>query len=96
MLESLSPEQRHKKVHIISSDTLVETNQVTKHLHANLEMMAKNGKELGIEVHLVQPRLIQQYFRHVIGLGVIPPAPGKGFSWCSARLKIAPMFELMG
>ena len=95
MLESLTPEKRHKKVHIISSDTLVETNQLTKHLHANLELMAKNGKELGIEVHLVQPRLIQRYFRHVIGLGVIPPAPGKGFSWCVDRLKIAPMSELM-
>lgn len=88
MLESLPPEQRHKKVHIVSSDTLVETNQLTTYLHANLEMMAQRGKDLGIEVHLIQPRLIERYFRHVIGLGVIPPAPGKGFQWCTSRLKI--------
>lgn len=95
MLESLPVELRHKRVHIVSSDTMVETNQITKHLHANLELMAQNGKELGIEVHLVNPRMIQRYFRHVIGLGVIPPAPGKGFSWCSDRLKIGPVNELI-
>lgn len=88
MLESLTPEQRYKKVHIVSSDTLVETNQLTTYLHSNLEMMAEKGKDLGIEIHLITPRLIERYFRHVIGLGVIPPAPGKGFQWCTSRLKI--------
>lgn len=95
MLESLPPEQRHKKVHIVSSDTLVETNQLTTYLHANLEMMAQRGKDLGIEIHLIQPRLIERYFRHVIGLGVIPPAPGKGFQWCTSRLKLNSISRIM-
>ncbi|MEK3822363.1 hypothetical protein MKY20_25080 [Cytobacillus sp. FSL W8-0315] len=95
MLSELTQDQRHKKVHVVSSDTAVETNKLTSFLHKSLEMIAVNGAELGIEVHLVKPRLIQRYFRHVIGLGVIPPAPGKGFQWCTDRLKIAPLNSKM-
>lgn len=95
MLEELPPEKRHKKVHIVSSDTLVETKKLSDHLYNNLELMATNGKHLGIEVHLVQPTPKQGFFRHVIGLGVMPPAPGKGFQWCTDRMKIKPMSAKM-
>ncbi|OUM93624.1 MAG: hypothetical protein BAA00_06215 [Parageobacillus thermoglucosidasius] len=95
MLEELSPSKRRKKVHIVSSDTLVETKRLTDHLHANLKMMEENGEELGIRVHLVRPRMIQRFFRHVIGLGVMPPVPGRGFRWCTSRLKIEPMNQQM-
>jgi len=51
MLIELEPSKRHKKVHVVSSDTLVETHQLSTYLHASLKMISENGKDLGIETH---------------------------------------------
>ncbi|UYG98220.1 hypothetical protein [Cytobacillus firmus] len=48
MLSELTQDQRHKKVHVISSDTTVETNKLTSFLHKSLEMIAVNGAVFGI------------------------------------------------
>ncbi|MDX5476217.1 MAG: DNA phosphorothioation system sulfurtransferase DndC [Bacillaceae bacterium] len=83
-------EELHKKVYIISSDTLVETpliiNSITKTLR-RIQDEALN-RDLPIETHKVKPIIQQSFWVNVIGKGY--PSPNQQFRWCTDRLKIDP------
>lgn len=90
MLQRLPKEKRHKKVHIISSDTMVENPIVRDYMHKMSKMINEAGSELNIAADIIYPKVEDTFWSKVIGLGYpTPEAPG--FRWCTERLKIHPM-----
>ena len=90
MLQRLPKEKRHKKVHIISSDTMVENPIVRDYMHKMSKMINKASAELNIVADIIYPKVEDIFWCKVIGLGYpTPEAPG--FRWCTERLKIHPM-----
>ena len=91
MLKSLKPEQRTKKVYIVTSDTMVENPIVKAYMHrmSNAINQASQAYNLNVEAHILYPEIRQTFWSLVIGLGYpTPEAPG--FRWCTERLKINP------
>ena len=90
MLNSLDPKQRHKMVHIVSSDTMVENPIVRDYMHDVSNMINIFGKSLRVDAKIIYPRVEDTFWCRVIGLGYPTPEP-PGFRWCTERLKIHPM-----
>lgn len=90
MLKRLPAEKRHKTVHIVSSDTLVENPIVRDYMHKMSNMINSAGAELNVKADIIYPKVEDTFWCKVIGLGYpTPEAPG--FRWCTERLKIHPM-----
>ena len=91
MLKTLKSEERHKKIYIVTSDTMVENPIVKAYMHRMSEAInrASQEEQLNVEAHILYPELRQTFWSLVIGLGYpTPEAPG--FRWCTERLKINP------
>lgn len=89
-LSELSHNELHKKVYIISSDTLVETPLIIKSINTTLHNIQKKALELGIpiETHKVKPEPTQSFWANIIGKGY--PSPNQQMRWCTDRMKIEP------
>lgn len=89
-LEGLQAESRHKAVHVISTDTLVENPVVAAWVTRSLEIMADTAKKrsLPIEPHRLTPTVADSFWVNLVGRGY--PAPRPKFRWCTERLKIKP------
>ena len=87
-LKGLSPDQLTKPVHIISSDTLVETPVIVDTINENLDRINKAAQEQGLPIQAVKlyPRIQDSFWVLLIGKGY--PTPSKSFRWCTDRLKI--------
>jgi len=87
-MSQLDPQKLHKKVFIISSDTLVESPKIVEQLTNTLDKMEKAAKQqsLPISTNLVRPKLEDTFWVNLLGLGY--PAPSSQFRWCTDRLKI--------
>lgn len=90
MLMDLPERQRHKKVFIIASDTLVEMPSIEKRIMKEVHLMQRATEKynLPIEVHRVYPELLNRFWVNLIGKGY--PSPVSRFRWCTDRLKIEP------
>jgi DNA sulfur modification protein DndC len=90
MLASLAPEQRHKRVYVISTDTLVENPIVASWVNQSLMQMREAAQQSGlpIEPHRLTPEVSNTFWVNLIGRGY--PAPRPRFRWCTERLKINP------
>lgn len=82
--------ERHKIVHVISTDTLVENPIVANWVSHSLKTMAKAAAEQNIplEPHRLTPDVKDTFWVNLIGRGY--PAPRPKFRWCTERLKIRP------
>lgn len=89
-LSELNPSQLHKKVYVISSDTLVETPLIISSITKTLERIQDEALDLGlpIETHKVRPQIDNTFWVSIIGKGY--PSPRQKFRWCTDRLKIEP------
>lgn len=89
-IEKLPPEKRHKTVHIISSDTLVETPVVVDHIFSSIKLIgeAAKKKNLPIQTAIVRPAVSDTFWVNILGKGY--PAPSNQFRWCTDRMKIKP------
>jgi len=87
-LAGLPVEERQKRVHVISSDTLVETPVIIDYIDDSLRRMEKCAAEfeLPFEFHKLMPDLNDTFWVNLIGRGY--PAPSSIFRWCTLRLKI--------
>lgn len=87
-IADLPKEKRQKKIHIISSDTLVESPKIVEQITNTLDIMEKAAKEqdLPISTNLVRPEIKDSFWVCLLGLGY--PAPSNNFRWCTDRLKI--------
>lgn len=89
-LDGLTPEQRTKQVHVISTDTLVENPVVAAWVTHSLDAMAEAAEEQGLPLtpHRLTPAVTDTFWVNLIGRGY--PAPRPKFRWCTERLKIKP------
>lgn len=89
-LSELPPEQRKKTVHVISTDTLVESPVVAIWASASLQKMKDQAKaqELPVIPHRLTPATSNTFWVNLIGRGY--PYPRRDFRWCTDRMKIDP------
>ena len=89
-LTKLSPTELKKPIHILSSDTLVETPLIARHIATNIKHMqvAIEKNNLPFEAHIVKPNVSNSFWVNLLGRGY--PAPSIHFRWCTDRLKIKP------
>jgi len=88
-LSKLPKENLQKKVYVISSDTLVESPQISERIVGSLDKIEKTAKDahLPISTNLLRPKLSDRFWVRLLGLGY--PAPTPMFRWCTDMLKIA-------
>jgi DNA sulfur modification protein DndC len=85
---SIPKDKRTKKIHVISTDTLVENPIVAKWVELSLAKInyASLSKEMNVEAHRLTPKIEDRFWVNLIGKGY--PAPRPKFRWCTSRLKI--------
>ena len=94
-LRELPAEQLTKVVHIINTDTLVESPVIEKWVENSLKMMEEASKKIASNVdslfvtHRLTPAVDNTYWVNFIGRGY--PFPRKKLRWCTDRLKIQPV-----
>ena len=89
-LASLPREQRQKPVHVLSSNTLVESPSIVAYIRAALRGIETEAMASGMPMsaRLVEPLVNDSFWVNLIGRGY--PAPNQTFRWCTDRLKISP------
>ena len=82
----------HKKIYIITSDTMVENPIVKNYMHSSSHSINESSERDGLKIEgsIIYPEAEQTFWSRVIGLGYPTPEP-PGFRWCTERLKINPM-----
>jgi DNA sulfur modification protein DndC len=87
-LSELPKENLQKKIYVISSDTLVESPQISERIIGSLDKIEKiaKGIRLPISTNLLRPKLSDTFWVRLLGLGY--PAPTPMFRWCTDMLKI--------
>ena len=90
-LRELPDYQLKKTVHIINTDTLVESPVVARWAQQSLEKMgeAAQAQRLPFVPHRLTPDYNNTFWVNLIGRGY--PFPRKKFRWCTDRLKIQPV-----
>ena len=88
-LTKLPPEKIFKQIHVIASDTLVESPQIVDRITSSLDSIERSAKEsnLPISTNLLRPPISDTFWVRILGLGY--PAPTSMFRWCTDMLKIA-------
>lgn len=89
-LSELKPEERHKDVHVISTDTMVENPVVSAWVARSLSRMQESAEKQGLPIHphQLKPEVSDTFWVNLLGKGY--PAPRHLFRWCTERLKIRP------
>ncbi len=89
-LRELPPEARRKPIHVISSNTLVETPAIVSYIRDSIAAIERAGQADGLPIsgRLVEPRIDDSFWVNLLGRGY--PAPTNRFRWCTERLKINP------
>ena len=89
LLELPSAQRNHKKIHVISTDTLVENPIVAKWVELSLDQITRSARDqdLPISAHRLVPTVENRFWVNLIGKGY--PAPRPMFRWCTTRLKIS-------
>lgn len=90
-LLGLKPEDRHKPIFVVASDTLVETPMVVDHVDRSLKAIEAGAKRDGLPItcHKVVPKTNNTFWANLLGKGY--PAPTRNFRWCTERMKIDPV-----
>lgn len=90
-IERLPIEQRRKPIHIMNTDTLVESPVVSKWVEKSLDAMGEMAKKK--QVPFIPEKLIPDFndtfWVNLIGRGY--PFPRMKYRWCTDRLKIKPV-----
>ena len=90
-LEGLPKDQLKKTVHVINTDTLVESPVMSNWVKNSLRIMDERAKEenLPFVTHRLIPAMDNTFWVNFIGRGY--PFPRKKLRWCTDRLKIQPV-----
>jgi len=83
-------EKRHKKIYVISTDTLVENPVVAAWVYNSLRVMevAANEQNVPFVPKRLTPKTLESFWVSLLGKGY--PVPRPKFRWCTYRLKIQP------
>ncbi|SMC62121.1 DNA phosphorothioation system sulfurtransferase DndC [Papillibacter cinnamivorans] len=90
-IEKLPVNQRKKPIHIMNTDTLVESPVVSKWVEKSLDSMriAADDKHLPFIPERLIPDYNNTFWVNLIGRGY--PFPRMKYRWCTDRLKIQPV-----
>lgn len=90
-IQGLPVEDRKKTIHIINTDTLVESPVVAQWAIQSLKKMEDAAIEQGLPFvpHRLTPEYDNTFWVNLLGRGY--PFPRKKFRWCTDRLKIQPV-----
>jgi DNA sulfur modification protein DndC len=94
-IEKLPVERRHKKIYVMTTDTLVENPIVSAWVDRSMKILivAAKEKSMPFEPHLLHPEVKNSFWTCLIGKGY--PAPRHGFRWCTERMKIKPVNQFI-
>lgn len=83
--------QRKKSVHVINTDTLVESPVIEQWVKKSLNIMDETARKeaLPFVTHRLTPDMNNTFWVNLLGRGY--PFPRKKFRWCTDRLKIQPV-----
>jgi DNA sulfur modification protein DndC len=89
-LSELPKEKLKKTVHVISTDTLVESPVVALWATESLNKMECCSKKFNLRIipHRLTPTTTNTFWVNLIGRGY--PYPRRDFRWCTDRMKIDP------
>ena len=90
-LQELDSKELTKSVHVIHTDTMLESPIVERWASGSLEKMKDKAfeRKLPFEIHRLVPDVDQTFWVNLLGRGY--PFPRKQFRWCTDRLKIRPV-----
>lgn len=90
-IEALPAEQRRKRIHIMNTDTLVESPVVSKWVERSLHAMQQAAKERALPFvpERLTPDWNDTFWVNLIGRGY--PFPRMKYRWCTDRLKVRPV-----
>ncbi len=90
-IEKLPESERTKTIHVMNTDTLVESPVVSKWVSKSLECMREAAQERRLPFLPVQltPDYNDTFWVNLIGRGY--PFPRMKYRWCTDRLKIQPV-----
>ena len=80
-----------KKIHVINTDTMVESPVISKWVQDSLEIMNIRAEQSGLPfvTHRLTPETDNTFWVNLLGRGY--PFPRKKLRWCTDRLKIQPV-----
>jgi len=89
-LRGLPKDKIHKKIYVVSTDTMVENPMVAMWSANSIDGINKQALSDGfpVEAHLLRPSAEDSFWVNIIGKGY--PSPRINFRWCTDRLKIKP------
>lgn len=89
-LLAIPPDERRRRVYVVSNDTLVESPVFQEFVNRLLSHIAENLDALRIPVEVVRtsPKVDESFWVNLLGKGY--PAPNRTFRWCTDRMKIRP------
>ena len=90
-LGKLPPNELKKPVHVINTDTLVESPVISRWAKKSLDKLEKISDEKGMpfKTHILTPKVDNTFWVNFLGKGY--PFPRKKLRWCTDRLKIQPV-----
>lgn len=90
-LEQLSSDKLKKPVHVINTDTLVESPVISMWAKKSLDELERMSDEKGMpfKTHILKPKVNNTFWVNFLGRGY--PFPRKKLRWCTDRLKIQPV-----
>ena len=90
MLLKIGSGNWHRKVHVVSNDTMVESPLVIAHLYKNIREIGEFAEKhkLPVSTKITKPYINDTFWFNLIGKGY--PSPNSMFRWCTSRLKIEP------
>lgn len=91
MLLGLDKSKRNKRVHIVSSDTLVENPIILDRLKETIDLIKEAAikDRLPLDTNMVYPKFNDSFWTNIIGKG-FPTPKSANFRWCTGRMKIEP------
>lgn len=94
-LRRVRPSRRRRSIHVVCSDTRVETPAIAEFVAERLSAIQSAAEALSwpVQTHLVRPDVVDTFWVRLIGYGYAPPT--RNFRWCTDRLKIKPTNGLM-
>lgn len=89
------PKYRLNPTYAILSDTMVEAPNIKEYLYEIVEIINKDAKNrnLPFEIIIAKPKASDEFWINLIGKGY--PSPTRTFRWCTERLKIKPMKDIV-
>ena len=89
-LMSIAPDERKRRVFIVSNDTLVESPIFQSFVDRLLGQVSEGVAALRLPVEVIKthPLIEESFWVNLLGKGY--PAPNRTFRWCTDRMKIRP------